>query len=69
MAPARTWTTADLPESFRPDPLDIAIREAARRAGLSAACSHGRADCDECLARAARALIASDAARGLATTR
>lgn len=62
MAPAAseqgTLTTADLPASFRPDPVDLAVREAARRAGLRVAdCDHGRPDCDECLSRAATALL------------
>jgi hypothetical protein len=54
----RTFTTADLPASFRPDPVDVAIRAAARRAGLRVSdCPHGRDDCDDCLSRAALLLL------------
>lgn len=48
-------TTAHLPASFRPDPAEAAIRDAAHRAGLRlASCVHGRADCDDCLVAAVR---------------
>lgn len=55
----KTLSTADLPQSFQADPVDSAIRAAARRAGLTiVGCpTHGRDDCDECLTRAVRELV------------